>query len=170
MYFKEFPLYQYDFDGKGQNVKLVTDLLRRVALRSKVRANTLLFDKYDVKDGETPEIVADKYYGNPQYHWVVVLLNHITNWYDWPLEASAYSEFLKDKYGDNVNGTHHHEISQESGDTTIKLQVESDVAGAVAVTNREFEDRLQDEKRQIRLIDRTYLRLFVEEFKKIIKR
>jgi len=170
MYFKEFPLYQYDFEGKGQNVKLVTDLLRRVALRSKIRANTLLFDKYDVKDGETPEIVADKYYGNSQYHWVVVLLNHITNWYDWPLETRAYSDYLKDKYGDNIEGIRCYEISQTSGDTTIKLQVESDTAGATAVTNREYEDRLQDEKRQIRLIDRTYLRLFVEEFKKIIKR
>jgi hypothetical protein len=170
MFFKEFPLYQYDFDGKGQNVKLVTDLLRRVALRSKVSANTLLFDKYDVKDGETPNIVADKYYGNSQYHWVVVLLNNVTNWYDWPLDTVAYSNYLIDKYGTNIEGTHHHEISQTSGDTTIQLEVSSDTAGATAVTNREYEDRLQDEKRQIQLIDRTYLRLFVEEFKKIIKR
>tara|TARA_B100001057_G_scaffold457003_1_gene504928 strand:- start:663 stop:1175 length:513 start_codon:yes stop_codon:yes gene_type:complete len=170
MFFKEFPLYQYDFDGKGQNVKLVTDLLRRVALRSKVSANTLLFDKYDVKDGQTPEIVAELYYGNSQYHWVVVLLNHITSWYDWPLESVAYSNYLLDQYGTNIEGTHHHEISQTSGDTTIQLEVSSDTTGATAVTNREYEDRLQDEKRQIRLIDRTYLRLFVEEFKKIIKR
>jgi hypothetical protein len=48
--------------------------------------------------------------------------------------------------------------------------VSSDTSGATIVTNREYEDRLQDEKRQIRLIDRTYLRLFVEEFKKVIKR
>ena len=62
MYFREFPLYQYDFEGKGQSVKLVTDILRRVAVKSKVKPNTLLFDKYDVKDIETPEIVADLYY------------------------------------------------------------------------------------------------------------
>jgi len=170
MYFKEFPLYQYDFDSKGQSVKLVTDLLRRVAVNAKVQANTLLFDKYDVKDGETPEIVADLYYGNSNYHWVVVLLNDITSWFDWPLDAVAYSKYLDDKYGDNVDGVHHYEIAQTSGDTTIKLEVSSDTSGATVVTNREYEDRLQDEKRQIRLIDRTYLRLFVEEFKKIIKR
>ena len=170
MYFKEFPLYQYDFEGKGQSVKLVTDILRRVAVKSKVKANTLLFDKYDVKDGETPEIVADLYYGNSQYHWVVVLLNNITSWYDWPLDAVQYSNYLMDKYGDNVDGTHHHEVAQSSGDTAIKLEVSSDTAGASVVTNREYEDRLQDEKRAIRLIDKTYLRLFVEEFKKLIKR
>jgi hypothetical protein len=94
MYFKEFPLYQYDFDGKGQSVKLVTDLLRRVAVNAKVQANTLLFDKYDVKDGETPEIVADLYYGNSEYHWVIVLLNDITSWFDWPLDTVAYGKYL----------------------------------------------------------------------------
>jgi len=170
MYFREFPLYQYDFDGKGQNVKLVTDLLRRVAVRSKVRANTLLMDKYDVKEGETPEIVADLYYGNSQYHWVIILLNHITGWHDWPLDAVSYNKYLENKYGDNIDATHHYEINQTSGDTTTKLEVSSDTSGATIVTNREYEDRLQDEKRQIRLIDRTYLRLFVEEFKKLIKR
>ena len=135
MYFKEFPLYQYDFDGKGQSAKLVTDILRRVAVNAKVKANTLIFDKYDVKDGETPEIVADKYYGNPQYHWVVVLLNDITGWFDWPLEATAYSQFLNDKYGDNIDSVHHYEINQTSGDTTIKLEVSSDTVGAVSYTH-----------------------------------
>ena len=87
-----------------------------------------------------------------------------------PLDAVQYSNYLMDKYGDNVDGTHHYEVAQSSGDTAIKLEVSSDTAGASVVTNREYEDRLQDEKRQIRLIDKTYLRLFVEEFKKLIKR
>ena len=170
MYFSEFPLYQYDFDGKGQSAKLITDILRRVSVRAKVKANTLLFDKYDIVDGETPEIVADKYYGSPQYHFVVILLNDIVNQYDWPLDSVQYAKFLKDKYGDNIDGVHHYEINQTSGDTTIKLEVSSDTTGATLVTNREYEDRLQDQKRSIRLLDRVYLRSFVEEFKKLIKR
>lgn len=170
MYFREFPLYQYDFNGKGQSAVLVTDILRRVAVNSKVKANTLVFDKYDVKDGETPEIVADKYYGNTQYHWIVILLNDITGWFDWPLDSIAYGKYLLDKYGDNIDSVHHYEINQTSGDTTIKLEVSSDTSGATAVTNREYEDKLQDEKRQIRLLDKSYLSLFVEEFKKVIKR
>ena len=169
MYFNEFPLYEYDFTGVGQDAKLVTDILRRVALQSKVRANTLVIDKYDVKDGETPEIIADKYYGSPEYHWVIVLVNNITSWYDWPLDSVAYNKYLQSKY-DNIDGVHHYEINQTSGDTAIKLEVSSDTVGATVVTNREYEDRLQDEKRQIRLLDVGYLNLFVEEFKKIIKR
>jgi len=170
MYFKEFPLYQYDFDNKGQSAKLVTDILRRVALNAKVRANSLVFDNYDVKEGETPEIVADKYYGESQYHWVVLLVNDITGWFDWPLDSVTYSKYLLDKYGDNIDGVHHYEINQTSGDTTIKLEVSSDTSGATIVTNREYEDRLQDEKRQIRLLDKAYLSFFVSEFRKIIKR
>src|SRR6056300_328734 len=118
MYFKEFPLYQYDFDNKGQSAKLVTDILRRVALNAKVRANSLVFDNYDVKEGETPEIVADKYYGESQYHWVVLLVNDITGWFDWPLDSVTYSKYLLDKYDDNIDGVHHYEINQTSGDTT----------------------------------------------------
>ena len=168
-YFEMFPSIYYSAKGDGKYT-VMKDLLSRVKLIAKVKENILGFDYYDVKDGETPEIVADLYYGNSQYHWVVVLLNDITSWYDWPLDAVQYSNYLMDKYGDNVDGTHHYEVAQSSGDTAIKLEVSSDTAGASVVTNREYEDRLQDEKRQIRLIDKTYLRLFVEEFKKLIKR
>jgi len=97
-------------------------------------------------------------------------MNDITNWFDWPLDAVSYNNYLKDKYGDNIDGVHHYEVNQTSGNTTVKLEVSSDTSGATIVTNREYEDRLQDEKRQIRLLDVNYLGIFVEEFKKIIKR
>ena len=61
MYFENFPIIAYDSVGNGE-YKAVTDLLRRVALRSKVRSNTLVFDTYDVKSGETPETLAHKLY------------------------------------------------------------------------------------------------------------
>ena len=54
MYFANFPLIPYDSVGNGE-FKLVTNLMKRVALRSKVRTNTMLFDTYDVKEGATPE-------------------------------------------------------------------------------------------------------------------
>ena len=57
MYFNAIPKIQYDSMNTG-NPKIVTNLLRRVAVRAKVRTNTLLFDTYDVKEGETPEIIA----------------------------------------------------------------------------------------------------------------
>ena len=57
MYFDSFPIIQYgSTDG---TIKNVTNLIRRVAIRSKVKTNAALFDTYDVKSGETPEIIAD---------------------------------------------------------------------------------------------------------------
>ena len=60
MYFdKNFPVIPYDSVGQG-DFKDVTNLLRRVALNTKVKTNTLLYDTYDVKEGETPESIAFK--------------------------------------------------------------------------------------------------------------
>ena len=66
MYFANFPLIVYDSVGNG-DFKIVTNLLKRVALRTKVRTNHFLYDTYDVKDGETPEMIADKLYDDLNY-------------------------------------------------------------------------------------------------------
>ena len=77
MYFSNFPFIVYDSVGNG-DFKIVTNLLKRVALRSKVRANTLVFDTYDVREGETPEILADKLYDDPELHWIIL---YVTNFW-----------------------------------------------------------------------------------------
>ena len=145
-YFEKFPLYQYDLEDTQEQV-LITDILRRVNLRSNVAANTLVFDFYDVKEGETPDIVADKYYDDPELHWVVVTINNVTSRYDWPLDQPALSSFVSDKYAD-PNGIHHYEVNATSGDTTTKLTVSSDTTGAVAVTNYEYEQTENDNKKK----------------------
>ena len=167
-YFEKFPLYQYDLQDNEEQT-LITDILRRVNLRSNVAANTLVFDFYSVKDGEQPDIVADKYYGDPELHWNIVTVNNITSRYDWPLDQVALSAFVRDKYAD-PNGIHHYEINATSGDTTKKLQVSSDTTGALPVTNYEHEQTLNDNKRQIRLLDRAYVTKFTEEFRNLIRR
>ena len=167
-YFSKFPLYQYDIED-NQYKTLITDILRRVNMKGNARANTLVFDNYNVKDGEQPDTVADKYYGDSTLHWIIVTVNNITSRYDWPLDQVALSQFVNDKYS-NPSGTHHHEINATSGDTTKKLIVSSDTDGATAITNYEFEERENDKKRRIRLLDREYLSQFVEEFDNLIKR
>ena len=122
MYFANFPLIPYDSVGDNQ-FKMVTNLLKRVAVRTKVRTNTLLFDTYDVKEGETPESIADKLYDSSQYHWVVLFVNNITDRYhQWPMTTPQFRQYLNDKYT-NPDGTHHFEIVQKSGDTTVKIDV-----------------------------------------------
>ena len=173
MYFNTFPVIPYDSIG-DYNFKEVTNILRRVRLRAKVKTNTLLFDTYDVKEGETPEMIADKLYGDPELHWVVLMVNDIADrFHQWPMNFSQFNQYVTDKY-DDVNGIHHYEVAQESGDTSIKIWVENDsdtnaYSGATAITNYEYEQSEQDRKRKIRLLDVQYLGLFTSEFEKRIK-
>ena len=176
MYFDSFPIIQYgSTDG---TIKNVTNLLRRVAIRTKVKTNAALFDTYDIKSGETPEIIADKFYDDPELHWVIMLVNNVTDRYhDWPMNEQQFSTFVNEKYSD-PDGIHHHEITQESGDTTQKIEVydpdliSSDTdayTSATPITNREYEESEQDRKRKIRLLDPEVVDTFVDEFKSLMR-
>ena len=170
MYFANFPIIVYDSVGNGE-FKLVTNLLKRVALRSKVKSNTLFFDTYDVREGETPESVAGKLYDDPELHWVILLINDITDRYhQWPMSSSQFLAFINDKYSD-VDATHHYEIAQTSGDTTIKIDVgtvNTDYPAATLITNFEYEEERQDTLRKIRLLDPIYIEPFVDEYERLI--
>lgn len=171
MYFSLFPKGLYDLRGDG-NEKVVTDLMVRVKVRAKVLDESSLYDLYDVPEGDTPEITSLKHFGNTMYHWVILLTNNITDrYYDWPLTSFEFENYLKDKYT-NPDDVHHFEITQSSGETTglgpsdysHKIEVNSTTAGATAVTNREYEQRIQDQKRQIKLLNAAYLPVLLEEF------
>ena len=166
MYFASFPIIPYDSVGNG-HYKYVTNLLRRVGLRTKIKSNVLLFDTYDIRSGETPEEIADKLYDDPELHWVVLKENNITDRYhQWPLNENQFLAHINDKY-DNVDAVHHYETAQTSGDTTIKIDVgtvNTDYPAATAITNYEYELAQENEKRGIRLLDPRYLGAFIEEF------
>ena len=175
MYFTYFPKGTYDLKNDG-NEKLVTNLLRRVKIRSKVLNETSLYDLYDIPEGETPEITARKYFGSQYYHWVILLTNDITDrYYGWPLTSYEFENYLNEKYT-NPDGVHHYEITQSSGKTTgegpsdydHKIIVNSTTPGATAVSNRQYEERLQDQKRQIKLLNAAYLPLLLEEFENLM--
>ena len=175
-YFSKFPLTSYDI--KGNNIrKLLPDILRRVKLRSKIKSGGMLFDKYDVKEGEKPEDIAFKWFGDAELHWVILMTNDVTDrYYDWPLNHAQFAEFLTDKYGDNVDAVHHYEIPRDSGRTTGQgpsdyshlVEVNSDTDNATSISNRQFEERDQDKKRQIQLLNKTFLSNFITEFDRLI--
>ena len=170
MYFANFPIIPYDSVGNGE-FKYVTNLLKRVALRTKVKTNTLLYDTYDVKEGATPEMLAYKLYGSVDFHWAILYINGITDRYhQWPMSTPQYLAFLNDKYT-NPDGVHHYEITQTSGDTTVTIDIGSDNtehSGATTITNREYEEERQDTLRKIRLLDPIYIDQFVEEFENLM--
>ena len=101
-------------------------------------------------------------------------MNDITDRYhQWPMNFSQFNQFIADKY-DDVDGTHHYELAQSSGDTTTKIEVYNNSAlysgdddfysSATVITNREYEEAQQEIKRQIRLLDPQYINDFVEEY------
>ena len=177
-FFEQFPLVNYNLSGVNGNTIQVTDIFRRVKARSKIADNVTLFDKYDVAEGEKPEDVAYKMYGEADYFWVVTLVNNIVNrYYDWPLDQFSFQQYIKDKYP-NPDAIHHYEITQLSGiqsgegpaDYSHKIEVNSDYPGAQSVSNRQYEEREQDKKRQIKVLSPQYLGAFEEEFTQLIRR
>ena len=176
-YFSKFPLMAYDMAG-NENYKLLPNILRRVKLRSGIRSGSFLFDNYDVHDGERPEDIAFREYGDPELHWIILMTNNITDrYYQWPLSQPQFAEHLTDKYGSgSVDATHHYEKSQDNGPTSssgpndfsYKVECNSDDGDPDIITNRQYEQRKQDEYRQIRLLDKRYLDDFVEEFDNLI--
>ncbi len=174
-YFRKFPLMAYDIAG-NENYKLLPNILRRVKLRSGIRSGAFLFDNYDVFDGERPEDIAFKEYGDPELHWIILMTNNITDrYYQWPLTQPQFQEYLKDKYGaGNEDATHHYEITQTSGPTTSRdyshmVECNSDADNPTIISNRDYEHRKQDEYRQIRLLDKRFLDTFIEEFDNLIR-
>ena len=177
-YFARFPMMVYDVKG-NKDYKLLPDILRRVKLRSGIRAGSFLFDNYDVIDGEKPEDVAFKYYGDPEYHWVILMTNNVTDrFYQWPLSQPQFQEHLTDKYGaGSEDATHHFEKTTDSGRTTSNgpndyshlVECNEDDENPAIISNRQYEQRKQDEYRSIRLLDKKFLGTFVEEFENLIK-
>ena len=175
MYFSQFPTIYYDAVGNS-DPKVVTHLLKRVALHSKASESVALFDTYDVRNGETPEMIAHKYYDDAEYHWVILLVNNITDRYhQWPMNTRQFLAHLAERY-DNVDAVHHYEINQVSGDTSVKINIGitnididgNTIADATLITNREYEEEKQDVLRKIRLLDPEYLEQFVEEFERLV--
>jgi hypothetical protein len=176
MYFSQFEQGYYDLKGDG-NEKLVTDLMTRVKVREKIIDEASLYDNYDVPSGERPEDTAFKHFGSAQYHWVILMTNNITDaFYEWPMSEQNFEAFLKDKYT-NPDAIHHYETTQSSGKTKANgpedysylIEVNSDAAGAQSVSNRQYEQRIQDSRRQIQLLSPSYLNTFLEEFNELVR-
>ena len=169
-YFNQFGTMLYDPVGDG-SVKLCTDIMSRVRVRTNMKKEIVMLDKYDVKENETPEIIADRHHGSPYYHWVVMKPNDISDVnHDWVKSTRQLQKYLLSKYTEaQLTETHHYEIPQTSGDTTVMIEVENTTyPSATIVTNYEYEVALNEEKRSIDLLRNEYLGYFTEEFSDLV--
>ena len=119
MYFSQFPYITYDSSG-NEDIKIVTNLLKRVGLRAKIKANTF-YKRLPLR----VFIIADKLYDDSELHWIILMINDITDRYhQWPMSTPQFNAYMDDKY-DDVDAIHHYEVYQKSGDTSVKIEVAS---------------------------------------------
>ena len=169
MYFNPFPTISYDPTGSGYT-NTIKDITTRVKVKQWVRNKAAMFAKYDVVDAMTPEMVAFYLYDNAELHWVVLMFNEITNsYYGWPLSRRNFDAFVNSKY-ENPLATHHYEITQSSGDQSVKINVESTVVGSTPVSNLQYEQAIQNKKKQIRVLKPEYLSQFIREFQDLVRK
>jgi hypothetical protein len=164
MYFQKFTNFIYDYELKPneRTAFIVTDITRNVRFRRDVLSNITVYDTYDIIDGETPSIIAEKFYGDPGLHWVVMLANDRYDYLkDFPLPYDTLNQFIKDKYGDNVYGVHHYE--DENGNWVMP-----DFDGALQVTNFDYEQKINESKRTIKIITADVLAVVLKNFNDLI--
>lgn len=99
-YFKDFPQYLYDFNyGNKTKTSVVVDITRNIRFKREVLSNIALYDEYDIVDGETPEIIAEKFYGTPEYHWVIMMANEKYDYRnDFPLPDPVLIKHIQEAY------------------------------------------------------------------------
>ena len=97
-YFKNFPSIYYDLN-RDEKYKLATDILRRVTFNQSSKNSNDIYVKYDIKDGESPEEIANNLYDNHNLYWVVLLFNDIINKNkEWPMDSATLDEYVSAKY------------------------------------------------------------------------
>jgi len=100
MYFSKFPVLSYPCTMNDERkYVLARNILRRVALSEDVKTNNAAFVEYNIKDGERPEHIADRVYGNAEDHWILLLSNDIIDpYHDWYKSSFAMDDYILKKY------------------------------------------------------------------------
>lgn len=191
-YFRELPNVEYQNFLKESNGSQNYILMKNIFIRGKLRndlQNTLtIFDKYVISDGERPDNIADKLYGDPGYDWVVLIVAEIKNLQnDYPLSSNQLYEYVAAKYGEeNVNAIKMYQTREirdrfnrlilPAGITVDKNYTIPDpdepgdiIFPAISVTNIEYEGRINDEKRNIYVLKPGLLNTFVRDMRDISK-
>jgi hypothetical protein len=99
MYFKDFPVLPYPFYiGDQRSYAIARNVLRRVGFTDRINERAA-FIEYDIKDGERPEHIANRIYGNPQYHWIILLANNIIDpYHGWYKPQTVMENYIQRVY------------------------------------------------------------------------
>jgi hypothetical protein len=101
LYFDTLPrIVTPDQNG---NPLLLTNILTRAKLLESLQDNPMLFYEYNIQDGDTPEIIAEKYYDDPYRFWMVLYSNNLLDpLWDWPMAERQFTVYLESLYADDA--------------------------------------------------------------------
>ena len=193
-YFNKVPNFEYVSRLPDANISdyiPVKNLFKKGALREDIFQDLAVFTKYKIINADRPDNVAFDFYGDSSLDWLVLACNNIVNIKtEWPMQQLEYDKYLLDKYGsyEKINAVHHYEtVEQRNGRNVIVvpkgLRVASDYSityydssdgGMVTkypvktVTNYDYEESLQDKRRNIFLLKPRYLNIVLDDLELIM--
>jgi hypothetical protein len=185
-YFSYFPKIQHDLTEDGTFVEL-TNVLRRFIIRPDVQERSDVFYEYDIQAGDRPDIIAEKYYGDPDLAWLVLLFNNITDpVFDWALFNTDFDRYIRGKYGSLANAQAQvHEYRQVIHEAKVTFDGRSipkytvvideatyntlDETKKELITKFDWELEQNEQKRKIKILDKRYLNRVRDEVEYILK-
>jgi hypothetical protein len=196
-YFQRVPDFNYVSrlpDSKIGDYVRVKNLFKKGKLREDIFQNVAFFEKYKIVGDDRPDNVAFEIYDDSSLDWLVLLSNNILNIQsEWPLPQTDFDRFVLDKYGDYntlYNGVHHYEtieVKNTQGVTIVPagLQVDSSYSVsyydfftdlqvttgnlATPITNYEYEEKVENDKRNIYILKSRYLNIVFDDMEEIMQ-
>lgn len=154
-YFKNFPVVQYNQHA-----------LRNIILKAKIGKSLIqsydAYYPYTIKSGETPTSLAYDYYGSVEYVWLIFLVNDVVDpYYDWPMDDDIFNQYITNKYGSvstalaQTTYYRNPNFSYWMTKTTFENISASERTGWSPTSDYDFEIYKNEEKRKIKLLDRS---------------
>ena len=196
-YFQRVPDFNYVSrlpDSKIGDYVRVKNLFKKGKIREDIFQNVAFFEKYKIVGDDRPDNVAFEVYDDASLDWIVLLSNNVLNVQtEWPLPQTDFDRFVLDKYGDYdtlYNGIHHYEteeVKNSQGVTIVPagLQVDSSYSISyydfftdqqittgnisVPVTNYEYEEKVENDKRNIFLLKPRFLNIVFDDMDDIMQ-
>lgn len=177
-YFNFFPYTDYKLEGQPAGV-VVKDILRRSKFFNSVQDSLGLYRTYTVQDGERPEQVANKFYGNVNYFWIVMLFNEIHDpFFEWAMSDNDVVEYCTRVYGvPTMYQVRHYErdglvigevreFDKEDPDFAWVPPINPGPQDPTVypVSHLEYEQRLNDARREIKILREDIIPSVITEF------
>ncbi|MGA0907764.1 MAG: baseplate wedge protein 53 [bacterium] len=190
MYFSIVPNISYDekpisYPFSESDFVTAKNFFRRYKVVDDVFSNAVIFQKYAIEDGERPDQLAEKAYGDPFYDWIILLVNNMVNaQYDWPMTNYELYKVLESEYDNPYETIHHYETDaigpykagQRVDETFYNGTHKLNINGSIVTKNgneicrpvpvAEWFTAENEKKREIYLLKPAYVQSFVDDFRK----